>query len=153
MPSASFLLILAAAVCGSRLAQFYFGPSCGSTQLFQSFYCVFLSCVFVLAAFFCCPELLFYVSHCFLYLINKTRAHNLCFAQSHCCNCNYRGSICSGICFEYTVHSNDHLCHQLSGLCEPAPCSISLPMPDAGDLGGHEHHSFLLYVGVDLPLC
>ena len=39
------------------------------------------------------------------------------------------------------------------GLCEPAPCSISSPTSDAGDLGGHERRSFSPYVGVGLPLC
>jgi hypothetical protein len=48
------------------MLNFILAPVVVHTRLFQSSYCVFLSCVFVLTAFFCRPESLFYVSHCFL---------------------------------------------------------------------------------------
>ena len=49
-----------------NMLNFILAPVVVHTRLFRSSYCVFLSCVFVLAAFFCRPESLFYVSHCFL---------------------------------------------------------------------------------------
>ena len=152
---ASFLLILAAPACGPRHAQFYFGPSCGSHLSLPVFLLCFPVVCFRSRCLFLPPRI---VVLCFtlLSLINKTRARNLRFARSLCRNCNHtyhRGSICSALCFEHTVRSDDHLCHGLSGLCEPVPCSILSPTPDTGNLGGHERHSFSLYVGVDLPLC
>ena len=116
---ASFLLILA----GSRHAQFCFGPSCGSHLTLPVFLLCFPVLCFRSRCLFLPPRI---VVLCFtlLFLINETRARNLRVARALCRNCNYRGYICSALCFEYTVRSDDHLCHGLSGLCEPAPCSI-----------------------------
>ena len=111
---ASFLLILAAPMCGSQHAQFYFGPSCGSHPTLPVFLLCFPVLCFRSRCLFGPPRI---VVLCFtlLSLINKTCACNLPFARSLCRNCNYRGSICSALCFEHTVRSDDHLCHGLSG--------------------------------------
>ena len=78
-----------------NMLNFILAPVVVHTQLFLSSYCV-----------------LCFILHS---LINKTCACNLRFSRSLCRNCNYRGSICSALCFEHTVRSDDHLCHGLSG--------------------------------------